>query len=210
MGYGDRITKAREKAGLSRNQLAKKIGVSHTTVENWETEKHVVTKKHAGKLSTVLGLPLSALNPYGVGGLSLVDPGRKQAFVMLIQWSDLKRFHKGKSTMSAVPKPKYIEAEPDFDEDCFALRVEDDSMMPDYQPGEIIIIDRHVVPAKRDTVVARIVGGGEHMLRTYVPRPNGTYDLQAENPQWDTVTVNANRPAEIIGVVVEHRKRRHR
>ena len=51
---------------------------------------------------------------------------------------------------------------------------------------------------------------GEHVFRLYQARARGAYDLFAENAEYPTITVNARFPAEIMGVCVEHRKKRRR
>lgn len=209
MAYGKNIREARERLGLSQTQLAKRIGVSRPTIHNWEDEEHAVTKKHAPKLAKVLGLPMEALNPHSGSGVVFLERGHPIGSVVLIQWSDLKRIAGGRSVMSAVAKASFIQTDTDYAEDCFAVRVDDQSMEPAFRVGEIVIVDPKINPQKNDAVIARLDKGDEHVLRYYIPRRCGAFDLQAENPNWHTVTINAKTTAQILGVVVEHRKKRH-
>ncbi len=51
---GNRIRQARKGAGLSQTELARKVGVSVTTVSDWETGKYAPTMRHLAALSKVL------------------------------------------------------------------------------------------------------------------------------------------------------------
>jgi SOS-response transcriptional repressor LexA len=86
------------------------------------------------------------------------------------------------------------------------MHVDDDSMEPTFRCGERIYLDPARSPQENDYVIARLESG-DHLLRRYVVRRNGAFDLVAENPDFHTLTVNSTVRAEIIGVVVEHHRR---
>ena len=186
--------------------LAKEIGVSRTTVENWEKDKHLPTKKRVPLLMKALDLPLHAFNPYS-GGVIAADP-RKTKLVALIEWSDLHLLAAGTS-MLAARKATPVQADPGHSPRAVALRVQDSSMEPTFRVDELIIIDPAVSPQANDAVAVRLASG-EHALRLYVPRRNGAFDLVAENPDYATITVNNRTPVEIVGVVVEHHRKLRR
>ena len=53
---GRSITKARRKAGLSRKEMCKKLGIKNTyTVFNWEVGRNVPNKRNQKKLKELLG-----------------------------------------------------------------------------------------------------------------------------------------------------------
>ena len=51
--FGDRLSAAREARGVSRPTLARRLGVAHKTVENWEEDR---SEPRANKLQMVAGL----------------------------------------------------------------------------------------------------------------------------------------------------------
>jgi transcriptional regulator with XRE-family HTH domain len=213
MTVGDRIRKARLKAGLSPAKLGELVGVSRQQIRNWENNVNVPRGANARKLVSALegtGLTLTQLNPYGGGGTSFVDPNHKPRLVLQLQWSDLRRLVGGRVDMHGLKRPTYLEADRDNENlngHCVALRVEDDSMEPRFQKGEIFIIDPGLSPQDSDYVVARL-HDGTHVLRRFLVRPSGGYDLQAGKAKYRTLSVDpSNTIADIIGVVVEHRQR---
>lgn len=52
---GNRIRTAREQLGLSLEDVAEKVGVSHQSVQQWETGKSAPHRKRMIKLAAVLG-----------------------------------------------------------------------------------------------------------------------------------------------------------
>ncbi|WP_146345009.1 helix-turn-helix domain-containing protein [Phaeobacter marinintestinus] len=51
--FGDRVTAAREAAGMTQAQLSKRLGVKKTTVRGWEED---LSEPRANKLSMLSGL----------------------------------------------------------------------------------------------------------------------------------------------------------
>lgn len=209
MSVPDRIRKARLAKGLKPRQLAELIGVSRTAVNDWETGKHSPTDKQVPALAKALGLPFSAFNKYGEGGLS-VPPDMPTIPVPLLKWSELHAVGAGVVSMAVLKKARFIQvdADPDLSEDRIALRIEDDSMEPTFKVGELIFVDPSLVdPADNEFVVARIGAKKEHVLRSIRRKRGGAFDLVAENPDFKTWTANGDNPTEIIGTVVEHHRR---
>ena len=209
MTLGEKIRQAREKKKLSVAELARQLGVSRPAIDAWEKDASPPRRDKVPKLVKVLGLELTDFNPYGGGGVTQIDPREKRPMVMLIQWSDLRRIKEGKVAMGAVLKPKYVEASGAVPTDCIALRVDDNSMEPTFYKGELIFMDPAAIAKDGEYVIAKL-GDERHVLRTYIPRRNGFFDLQAENAEFPTITVNSTTSADIKGVVVEHHKRYRR
>ncbi len=51
--FGDRMTAAREAAGMTQESLAKRLGVKKTTLRNWEND---IAEPRANRLSMLAGL----------------------------------------------------------------------------------------------------------------------------------------------------------
>ena len=48
--FGDRVCAAREQAGMTQKQLAKRLGVKHSTIISWA---HALSEPRANRLSTL-------------------------------------------------------------------------------------------------------------------------------------------------------------
>lgn len=92
-------------------------------------------------------------------------------------------------------------------ENAFALEVKGESMMPEFKPGDKIVIDPDVQPIPGDFVIAQ---NGEHEATFKKYRPRG-YDEKGEvifeltplNPDYPTLN-SLGQPIKIIGTVIEH------
>jgi transcriptional regulator with XRE-family HTH domain len=60
-GFGDRLTRLREEAGLSQTQLAEKLGVTQQAIAHWERRSSAVRSDTLGKLADALGIPVHEL-----------------------------------------------------------------------------------------------------------------------------------------------------
>lgn len=73
MTTGDEIRTARQRAGLTQQELASRIGVSMRTIGNWERGE-TVTQRHAARIADVLGghltsAPKSTIEDYSDAAL---------------------------------------------------------------------------------------------------------------------------------------------
>ncbi len=221
MTVGERIRARMLALGLNQPELAKKMHVSKTMVGYWVNDKYTPRNDKIPRLAGILGIDPSALSPFGGGTVAPIDKDRKSNYVVLLGWDDLHAIGAaGKMKMSALKKPGYIEVDIGISAECIALRVDDSSMeianggtsargSDSFRKGDIIIVDPNITPIDGDYVLVRLRQTKEHLFRLYVARGKAAYDLVAANPDFPTVTINAKFPADVIGVLVEHRRKRH-
>lgn len=93
----------------------------------------------------------------------------------------------------------------------FALEIKGDSMLPEFRPGDRVIIDPEVFPSPGDYVAAKN-GGQEATFKKY--RPRGTnahgdviFELVPLNEDFPSIRSDIE-PVRIVGTMVEHRKYR--
>jgi len=94
---------------------------------------------------------------------------------------------------------------------AFALRIEGTSMAPEYQPGDLIIVDPDEPARPGDVVIARLDIDGSVTLKKYKDRgyaEDGSriIDLVPTNPDYPVITLSRTHPGKIIGPVIEHRR----
>lgn len=96
-------------------------------------------------------------------------------------------------------------------ERAFALEIRGDSMLPEFNPGDRVIIDPDIAPGPGDFVVARN-GHGEATFKKYTVRGINDHGQEV----FELVPLNSDFPSMrsdainilIIGTMVEHRKYR--
>lgn len=96
---------------------------------------------------------------------------------------------------------------------AFALEIKGLSMLPEFKPGDRIIIDPDVAPHPGDFVVAKN-GEDEATFKKYRPRGsdasgNAIFELVPLNEDFESIRSDA-QPIRVIGTMVEHRKYRNR
>lgn len=95
--------------------------------------------------------------------------------------------------------------------ESFALVVMGNSMSPDFQEGDTVIVDPNVKPHPGDIVVAKLDRMEEATLKKYRSRGiDGagieSFELVPLNPDFQPIMVTPQNPGHVIGVVVRHSK----
>ncbi len=219
MALGANVRKLREAAGLTQTQLAEAAGM--------EQQALAALEKRDSKSSSFLPNLAKALNVSTNELLGIKES--ETAFV--------------KNQGNVVPAPlgstripviSYVQAgvwtgivddfEPgaaheylltdlELSGSAFALEIKGDSMLPDFRPGDRVIIDPDVAPSPGDFVVAKN-GEQEATFKKYRPRSidangNTVFELVPLNEDYPSMRSDVV-PIRIVGTMVEHRKYRKR
>ena len=136
------------------------------------------------------------------------NPVKKQAREMpLLKWAQL-------TTMLSLDNVTLRSRAPHLESFASASRcakfveVQDDSMAPDYAPGDHVLLDPNEAPRAGDIVLLKLPSG-ELFLRVFTPRTAHLFDGVAINAHYQAVS-SATDSAEVIAVMVEHRRYRRR
>lgn len=108
----------------------------------------------------------------------------------------------------------YLHTDLDASPYAFALQIEGRSMLPDFEPGDRVIIDPDVRPLSGDFVAARNAKGAatfkKYRVRGVNDQGREVFELLPLNSdEFDSVRSDVE-PLEIIGTMVEHRRYRRR
>jgi SOS-response transcriptional repressor LexA len=93
----------------------------------------------------------------------------------------------------------------------FALLIKDNSMLPLFVPGDVIIIDPAIQPSPGEFVAAKIRNQDSLIFRKYrLLYINGShqFELIALNEDWGKIVITNHEEGEIIGTLIEHRSKR--
>lgn len=106
---------------------------------------------------------------------------------------------------------RWVPAPSEVGQRAFALKVEGNSMEPDFQPGDTIIVDPERAPRPGDLVVARIDAHNAATFKRYRVKAAAKGRMQVElvplNPDWPTLSIDERNGGRLVGVVTDHIRR---
>jgi len=226
--FAERFRAAREATGLSQRAFAKRIGVTGATISNWEagvTDPDNIRSALLELAAGVLGKPVAYLRTgkdkrevaEAPPGLLLADDGvRMLPLISYVQAG----YGKGAVDPYALGQGSDQigvdrEMATELGRLAFALTIEGESMLDEFRPGDVVVIDPAVSPRPGDFVVAKVESDDSATFKKYRSRgvdPSGVelFDLVPLNPDWPTVSVTPGNPGRVIGTMMEHRRRRRR
>jgi SOS-response transcriptional repressor LexA len=95
------------------------------------------------------------------------------------------------------------------------LRVEGDSMAPEFKAGDYVVVDPDAPAEPGDIVVTKLDRGNAATLRKYHTRGEDAdghpvFELVPQNADYPTLTVDATNPGRLIAPVFEHHRKLRR
>lgn len=221
MAIGARIKHYRNKAGLTLEQLAERSGVELGTISALEN-RDSSRSKYASALAAALGLTVEQLEDetteYSPSAPAEIprDANFAPASLGAHRVPLISYVQAGLWTAVTDPYPPgeaadWLLTDLALSGGAFALEIVGNSMLPDFRPGDRVIIDPAIAPRPGDFVVAKN-GDEEATFKKYRPRGVSergdlVFELLPLNDDYPTLRSDTS-PIRIIGVMVEHRKYR--
>jgi SOS-response transcriptional repressor LexA len=192
---GERIREAREAYKLSQGNLAKRVGVSASSVSQWESDD-VRGLKPTNLLATARALGVNVYwLVYGTGKMR-GDSTQGTTRVPVIDWANAGSFE---FCIKEGEWKEYVDVAFAPDMLLFATTIPDDSMATEIPRGSTLIIDAGIAPEPNDYVLAQHMETGDVSCRKLI-RDGGRLYLKAENQAYP---MNSADGFTIIGVVRE-------
>ena len=194
------LKSARKAAHMTQAEVARRIGITQNGYSYWENNKAKIDHESLAKLAELFNVSTDYL-------LGVCD--------------DSENKHLRIPVLGSVPAGIPLEAiedvvdweeisPPSGDKEYFALRVQGDSMWPEYLPGDTVIVRRTPVCESGDICVV-YVNGYDATLKQVKKTSDGGLALipknQAYPPRTYTPGEIASLPVSICGVVVELRRK---
>lgn len=201
MTPGERLKTAREAAGYSQEDLAKKIGIVQQSLH--KIEAGIIRNPRKMQLiESILGLP----NGYLLYGDAAEEgtPTLPQPIIArcpILEWEHAIKWPRNKTEVSK--NTDMLTSKILLGSDSYALKVRDESMINherSFNKDSYIIIDPDREHKAGDLVIA-IEEAEELLFRKYVKDGKREY-LFAYNPNFDAIKLNES--IKICGVVVAH------
>ncbi|WP_394743811.1 LexA family protein [Escherichia coli] len=204
MSLADRVKQKRLEIGLTQSQAAELAGIRQ---QSWQSIEDGKTLKPRNIIGIAKALRCDADWLMNGGTFKPIEEvnSRRIPLISYVQAGALAE----KPPIEAFDGSfEYILTDSDLSEFSFGLRIEGDSMEPDFKDGDIIIVDPEVEPAPGEFVVAKN-GGNQATFKKY--RPTYTdmkgcqhFELVPLNDDYPVINSD-HQPLTIIGVMIEHR-----
>jgi transcriptional regulator with XRE-family HTH domain len=216
---GNRITQSRKAKGITIKELSERLNgtLSPARISNWEqgtrspgpTEAKLLAIELEVSASYLLCLtdkPEGELSMTGHGGtrfipvltmkeaphaMELIQSNTKQNLIFDSREKTIVVDHFNKSNTQAC---------------LFAVLVEDASMEPVLNVGNLVIINADQIPQPGDIILAYLTSKKQVVLRQYGESSDSLFLLLANNELWVNIHVKHTHEAIICGVVCEYRK----
>lgn len=193
---------ARKSAGLTQAEVAAYIGITQNGYSYWENNKAKIDHESLARLAALFGVTTDYL-------LGITDETKTK----------IKRIPVLGSVPAGIPL-EAIEDILDWEEipasmcsggkEYFALRVNGDSMWPDYLPGDTVIIRKSPTCNSGDICVV-YVNGYDATLKQVRFHEDGSLTTIPKNQSYPPRTYSPREiqelPVSIAGVVVELRRK---
>lgn len=222
MHISDRILSRRTALGLSKTALAKAIGISGVSVGKWESGLNQPKGRYLNDLAAALGVSVDWLltgKEEGTMGVSeppfpgyrnvepaVIPQGGRVPILSYVQAGNWREICEQATGFDG--NVEYVTASVDIGPRGFGLWLRGNSMTPQFNEGDLVIVDPDEQPRPGDFVVAKN-GSEEATFKKYRPRgidENGQEVFELVPLNDDYPTMHSDRQhIEIIGVMVEHR-----
>lgn len=202
---GDRIKYKREQLNLSMTQLAKLISVTHASISQWENGLSRPNAENTNALQQVFGCSVAWLL-YGdeTPSLEISKQDNVGNIYKIPILHDASILNRDAETSNAI---NYIVSNnSNVSERCFAYQLTNNSMLPIFLIGDVVIISPEKQPETDCFVLAKV--GNSIFVRRYILEDT-KFSLVPLNSDYSTIS-NQEQEVKILGVVIEHRSDRER
>lgn len=199
MTLGQRVQAIRNELGMSQEEMAERAGISANALRTIEQDRGNPTAATLTRLCSILNvsidwlLGLSPVKQYDVAVI------RGSETIPLFPISSLESI----SQVQAWKGAKNVELLLRAGQENFAVRIENNSMFPDFKSGDIALV-KLADSTEFDGQTCVITFDGQTLLRKFYPN-NGKILLKANNPDYKDMEIAAldwKSKGKIIGVVV--------
>lgn len=210
--FADRLNRLlQKKNGGNQSELARAVGVSPQAVQQWSAGETAPRGKRLSQVAEFLGVAPAELQFGTFGNIEPVPIGGRR--IPILSYVQAGAMTEAVAPHSFGDDAEYLLTDLDLSGTAFALRIKGESMAPDFQPGDVVIIDPAISPRPGDFVVAKN-GSDEACFKKYRPRGIGTggtevFELVPLNEDYPSVRSDVT-PVMIVGTMVEHRRYRRR
>jgi SOS-response transcriptional repressor LexA len=203
MAIKDWVLAARTHAKLTQEQFGEAMGMTKGNVSAYENGRHEPSWSQMIKMSEVTGYPLP-LDRAVAGNTAEV---KTKGHLPLISWVQAGTWSEIVDNFNPGDAEEWIPTPFSHGDGAFILRVQGES---NYNPGgeksysdrDFIAVDPSTEPRNKKMVVVKVPGQEQATFKQLLIEPDGTWLLQALNPNWSPRIMPFPENAQIVGVVI--------
>ncbi|MFM5853088.1 LexA family protein [Aeromonas veronii] len=214
---GDRIRRLRKSLGLTQVKLAQMLGIKAPSVVQWESDKTNLSGENLLNAAKLFGVTPDyilyggEIEQSAAPNMEMAQPDIHRipviSYVQAGVWTAPNEIRECDGNMA------YITTDLELGDRAFAIVIRGNSMEPEFTEGDLVLIDPDEPLHPGDFVVAKN-GEEEATFKKYRPRgysEDGKEIFELAPLNDDYATMRSDRqPIQIIGTMVEHRRRRKR
>lgn len=204
---GQRITQSRKALGITIKELSNRVGtLSPARISNWEQCTRSPGPLEAKLLAQHLNVSAAYLlcltdNPQG----ELLLPAKNSMrYAPILTLKDAPHAKSFQNSDKKIVVDSFNQSPADAF--LYGVLVEDNSMQPELNAGDLVIVNADRTPCPGDLVVAYLVEKHQTVLRKYGEAEDCLFQLLSSNPLWGRVNVKRSDEVVVCGVGVEVRK----
>lgn len=210
---GKRILEARKAKGLTLKALGELAGdLKQTRLTNWEQG----TRTPGPEEIKLLAQALDVSPAYLMCLSDELQVKTKNSHIHLIpllehlkDWSakpDIKKNYNQGLSRNNVFISVSAALLPELSDKAFALKMVDESMIPDIKVNDILVIDPAISPEPGDFVLAKLANKPEAIVCQYkkLSYTSDEFELLTLNENWPNIKVKDDYGLEIIGTVLQN------
>lgn len=193
----------RQERGLTRDDIARYVGISVTAVGNWERDETDLSAENLIKIAKLLRTSpdyiLFGKNHVAESSATYRTDIQKVPLISSVQAGN---WREAVDTFAPGDAEEWIETDAKVSPQAFALRVTGDSMLnpygsPSIPEGAVVIVDPNIEATSGRIVVAKLTDSQEVTIkRLVIDGPNAM--LMPLNPAYPAIHINGN--CTIVGV----------
>jgi len=192
-------------------KLAQKSGVGQSSISRILRADTQATAETIEAIARAFGITTSHLMSPGLGTTNVTPAAIGLRQIPLISCVQAGMWTEIADAYTPGDGADWLLTDLELSANAFALEIKGESMLPDFRPGDRVIIDPEIAPSPGDFVVARN-GSNEATFKKYRPRGvnehgDQVFELVPLNPDYETMRSDFT-PIAIIGTMVEHRRYR--
>lgn len=207
---GKRILEARKAKGLTLKALGELAGgLKQTRLTNWEQGVRTPGPEEIKSLAQALDVSPAYLMCLSneMQFKEAKNPSRLIPLLDYQQACEAKVHTGGEASGDKVFISVSTSLQPKLSTDAFALKITNDSMIPEIRVNDVLVIDPYILPEPSDFVIVKITGKPEAVICQFrkLSYTSAEFELLTLNDNWPNIKVTDSAiQVKIIGKVVQN------